>query len=273
MSTLLIHPTAVIHPATRIHETVTIGPYSVIEEGVELGPQTTVGPFVQICSGVSTGEQCEIHAHCVIGGLPQALNFDPKTLSGVKMGDRVVIREGSSINRSTQAGSFTEIGNHCFLMATTHVAHDCIVGNHVIMAHNSGLAGHVTVGDNTFVGGAAVFHQCCRIGEGAIIGGASRISMDVPPFTMTAERNELIGLNLIGLKRRGYSREAIKALKLAFREVCGTSGNMKERAALRLGKGVAEEVERCFLAFFADGKRGFVQPNGRALDNEAGAKS
>lgn len=263
MSTSLIHPTAVIDPAACIHESVTIGPYAVIEDGVELGPHSVVGPFVQIFKGTMSGERCEIHAHCVIGGLPQALNFDRATVSGVKIGDRVIIREGSTINRSTKAGAYTGIGDDSFLMATTHVAHDCVVGKHVVMAHNSCLAGHVTVGDYTFVGGAAVFHQFCRIGEGAIIGGASRISLDVPPFTMTAERNELIGLNLVGLKRRGFSREAIKALKLAYREVCGSPGKMKERAAERLQAGVAEEVERCFLRFFADGKRGFVQPQER----------
>lgn len=264
MPTSLIHPTAVIDPATRIHETVTIGPYSVIEEGVELGPYAKIGPYVQVCSGVTTGERCEIHAHCVIGGLPQALNFDATTQSGVRIGDDVIIREGSTINRSTKAGAVTEIGEGSFLMATTHVAHDCIVGKRVVMAHGSGLAGHVVVGDDTFIGGAAIFHQFCRVGHGAIIGGGARTSRDVPPYVMTAERDELIGLNLVGLKRRGHSREAIKALKLAFREVCGKPGNMKQRAAERLAKGVGCDEERLFLEFFAEGKRGFVQPDGGA---------
>jgi UDP-N-acetylglucosamine acyltransferase len=256
-----IHPTAVVHRATRIPESVVIGPYVVVEDGVELGEGCLVGAHAILRSGTVMGARCRIDSHAVIGGLPQDVRFDPRTPSGVRLGDEVVVREGVTVNRATQAGVFTEVESGVFIMAYAHVAHDCRVGAHAIVANNVMLAGFVEIGAHAFLGGGAAFHQYVRVGESAMVGGLGRVSRDVPPFTMTAERDELIGLNLVGLKRRGLTRESIKALKAAYRAVCAEPGNFRARAAGRMAaRAEPEEAARRFLEFFSRGRRGFVQP-------------
>ena len=164
------------------------------------------------------------------------------------------------MNRSTKAGGATVVGENCFLMAASHVAHDGVIGNNVVVANAVLLAGHVHVGDNCFLGGAAGFHQFVRIGEGAIVSGGARIAQDVPPYAMAAERNEVIGFNLIGLKRRGVSREAIRELKAAFRAVYFAPGNIREVATQALAGETYRSAEaRRFLEFFVSGKRGFAR--------------
>jgi UDP-N-acetylglucosamine acyltransferase len=145
-------------------------------------------------------------------------------------------------------------------MANSHVGHDCAVADDVVLANNVMLAGHVEVGANTFLGGGAGFHQFCRVGEGVMVSGLARIAQDIPPFTMAAERNEVIGLNLVGLKRRGLPRETIREIKEAFRAVYFTPGNIRDvaRAALDGGKFGSPEA-RLFLRFFTEGKRGFAR--------------
>lgn len=256
-----IHPTAVVHSGARLSETVAIGPYAVVEDGVEIGAQTMVGAHAVIRSGTLIGEHCKIDSHAVIGGLPQDLHFDPATRSGVRLGTGVVVREGVTIHRATKPEHFTEVGDAVYLMAYAHVGHDCVIGAHAIVANNVMLAGFVSIGAYAFLGGGAAFHQHARIGESAMISGLSRAGCDVPPFSMMAERNELIGLNLVGMKRRGFSRERIRSVKLAFRSVCGEPGNFRERAANYLSTRTdLDEVERRFLGFFAESRRGFVQP-------------
>jgi UDP-N-acetylglucosamine acyltransferase len=256
-----IHATAVIHSATRLDPSVTVGPYAVIEDGVELGENTVIEAHAIVRSGTVTGPRCQIGNHAVVGGLPQDLHFDPRTPSGVRLGAGVVVREGVTIHRATREGVFTEVGEEVFLMANSHVGHDCTIGAHAIIANNVMLAGFVTIGAHAFLGGGAALHQFIRIGESAMVSGLSRISRDVPPFSMMAERDDLIGLNLVGLKRRGFSRETIKAIKAAYRAVCGEPGNFRERAATyRAQRETPEPAEERFLEFFAGGKRGFIQP-------------
>ena len=257
-----IHPTAVIHAGACLHASVWVGPYAVIEDGVELGEHTVIGALAIVRRGTVIGRNCQIDSHAVVGGLPQDVHFDPRTPSGVRLGDRVVVREGVTIHRATREGACTEVGDGVFLMANCHIAHDCTVGEHAIIANNVMLAGFVTIGPHAFLGGGAALHQHIRIGESAMISGLSRISRDVPPFSMLAERDELIGLNLVGLKRRGFSRETIQAIKAAYRGVCGEPGNLRERAAAyRLRRSAVDEAEARFLEFFVGGKRGFVQPS------------
>jgi UDP-N-acetylglucosamine acyltransferase len=143
-------------------------------------------------------------------------------------------------------------------MANVHIGHDCVVGDEVVLANNVMLAGHVEIGAFTFVGGGAGVHQFCRIGGSAMISGLSRLSLDVPPYAMAAERDEVIGLNLVGLKRRGVARESVQELKEAFRAVYFGSGNLRALAGARLEEARTEEARR-FLAFFAGGKRGFAR--------------
>ncbi|MFH1498626.1 MAG: acyl-ACP--UDP-N-acetylglucosamine O-acyltransferase [Verrucomicrobiota bacterium] len=240
--------------SNRIH------PTAVIEDGVVLGDDCHIHPLVVLRAGTVLGDRVTIHAGTVIGGEPQALSFDPATPSGVRIGDGTTIREHVTINRAMHAGVETTVGANCFLMACSHLGHDCAVADNVILANNALLAGHVAVGAFSFVGGGAAVHQFSRIGESAMIGGLARITRDIPPFTMTAERDELVGLNLVGLRRRGFPRETIAELKSLFRELLWQPGNVRAlaAAALAAGRAVSPEATR-FLEFLSGGKRGFVQ--------------
>jgi UDP-N-acetylglucosamine acyltransferase len=199
----------------------------------------------------------------VVGGDPQYLKFDRRTPTFAKVGDGAVIRENATVNRSIYEGKATSIGARSFLMAGSHAGHDCEVGEDVVLANNTMLAGHVTVGSFTFVGGGAGVHQFVRIGESVMIGGLARITRDLAPFTIVAERDEVSGLNLVGLRRRGFSRDAIGELKEAFRRVYFEKGDIRRLAADAFAAGEADgfrsEEARRFLAFFAEGKRGFAR--------------
>jgi UDP-N-acetylglucosamine acyltransferase len=237
-----------------------IHPTAIVEEGAEIGRDCTIHAYAIVRRGTVLGERVTVHPFAVVGGDPQDLHFDPATESGVRIGSGTTIREHVTVSRSTKAGTSTTIGENCFLMASSHVAHDCQVGSNVVVANAVLLAGHVHVGDNCFLGGNAMFHQFVRVGEGAIVSGGSRIAQDIPPFAMAAERNEVIGFNLIGLKRRGVARESIRELKDAFRVVYFTPGNIREVAAKALGGEQFRTAEaRRFLEFFVSGKRGFAR--------------
>jgi UDP-N-acetylglucosamine acyltransferase len=196
----------------------------------------------------------------VVGGDPQVLRFDPATPTGVKIGAGTIIREYVTINRSTQEGGHTVVGSNCLFMACSHVAHDATVGDNVVIANAVLIAGHVDVGDHAVLGGGSAYHQFTRVGEGAIVGGLARITLDIPPFVMAAERDEVAGLNLVGLRRREVPREAIKEIKEAFRLVYFTSGNIRDVAARLLhGGGFKSRQARQFLEFMTAGKRGIAR--------------
>ena len=240
--------------ATIIH------PSAIIERESQLGAECDIHAGAIIRRHATLGDHVTVHPYAVIGGDPQDLHFDRKTESGVRIGAGTTLREHVTVNRSTKNGGCTEVGEQCFLMAGAHVAHDCVVGNNVILANNVMLAGHVTVGNNTFFGGGVGVHQFCRIGEGDMVSGNASISRDVPPFVMAAERDDVIGLNLIGLKRRGVAREAIAELKRAFHTVYFTPGNIRTVASSALGSGAFVTPEgRRFLEFFLGGKRSFAR--------------
>lgn len=237
-----------------------IHPTAVIEEGVQLGAGCVVHAYAVVKRHSILGEGVVVHPFAVLGGDPQFLKFDPATVSGVRIGAGTQIREHVTINRSIHAGQATSVGARCFLMASSHVGHDSVVADDVVLANNVMLAGHVHVGSHTFLGGGAGFHQFCRIGEGVIVSGLARVAQDIPPFAMAAERNEIIGLNLIGLKRRGLDREVIGEIKEAFRVVYFTPGNIREVAkAALVGSAFRTAEARRFLAFFTEGKRGFAR--------------
>lgn len=258
------HPTAVIHQATRLAGDVQVGAYAVIEDGVEIGPGCLIREHAIIRSGTLLGPNCLVDAHAVIGGLPQDLSFNPRTPSGVRVGEGVVFREGVTVNRGTAEGSFTEIGAGCFLMANSHVGHDCQVGAHVILANAVLLAGRVSVGAHTFIGGAAAVHQFCRIGESVMAGGLARISQDIPPFCLMAERNELIGLNLVGLKRRGFDRESIRELKQLYHLVYAVEGRPRVLAEAAMADGLGKTGPgQAFLQFLStESRKGVMRPRG-----------
>lgn len=236
-----------------------IDPRALVEEGAKLGNDCRILAGAVITRHAVLGDRVTVHPGAVVGGEPQYLKFDPETPSEVRVGDDTVIRENVTVNRGLKPGSATVVGARCYLMANAHAGHDCELADDVVLANNVMLAGHVTVGAFTFVGGGVGIHQFARIGASCMVAGLARVTVDQPPFTMIAERDELIGLNLVGLKRRGVAREAIAELKALFRAVYGESGNIREVAArwkaqVKSGEGAA------FLEFFAGGKRGFARP-------------
>jgi UDP-N-acetylglucosamine acyltransferase len=238
---------------TKIH------PTAIIEAGAELGEDCVIHAHAIVTGHARLGAGVVVHPGVVIGGDPQDLSFDPATLSGVRIGPRTVLRENVTVNRSTVARGDTQVGADCFLMAGAHIAHDCVVGDNVVLANNVMMAGHVKIGAFTFVGGGAGFHQFTRVGESAMVGGLARISLDIPPYVMAAERDEIVGLNLVGLKRRSFSREVVAELKGCFREVFFDGGNVRLRAQEVLKRGVQSAEARSFLEFFAGGRRGVAR--------------
>lgn len=247
----MIHPTAIIEPGAQVGADCEIHAYAVVTKHCVLADRVVVHPFA------------------VIGGDPQYLKFDRATVSGVRVGAGTVIREHVTINRSILAGGFTTIGEGCFLMASSHVGHDCAVGANVVLANAVLLAGHVTVDEHCFLGGGAAIHQFCRIGEGVMVAGNASITRDVPPHLMVAERDDIAGFNVVGLKRRGFSRESIAELKQAYHAVFFTAGNIRTVAANTLAEAGYRSVEaRRFLEFFSEGKRSFARPR-RATREDA----
>ena len=255
-----IHPTAIISPDATLAEGVDVGPYSIIGPDCHIGKNTSIGPHVVIESHTDIGEGCRISQFASLGGAPQDLKYRGEA-TRVVIGNYNTIREYVTINRATTADiGVTLIGNHNLLMAYCHVAHNCRLENHIVMANAANLAGHIHVEDFTIIGGLSGVHQFTRIGAHCIIGGASAVTKDVAPFVMASGNYaKLFGLNLIGLKRRGFTDETIQALKKAYRIVF--------RSSLLLSlaiKKVEQEVEdlpevRQFLAFIRDSKRGLCR--------------
>jgi UDP-N-acetylglucosamine acyltransferase len=238
----------------------TIHPTAIIERDAQLGSDCDLQAGAIVRRDTILGDRVVVHPYAVIGGDPQDLHFDHLTGSGVRIGAGTTLREHVTVNRSTKPGGFTVVGEECFLMANVHVAHDCVVGRNVVLGNNAMLAGHVSIGDYTFLGGGVGVHQFCRVGEGVMISGNASVSRDIPPFVMVAERDAVIGLNLIGLKRRGVPRAAIVELKRAFQAVYFTPGNIRSVAASVLANGGFESMEaKRFLEFFTSGKRSFAR--------------
>ena len=232
----------------------TIHPTAIVEPGAQLGADCEIMAYAIVTKHCVLGDRVVVHPFAVLGGDPQYLKFDRASATGVRIGAGTVIREHVTINRSIHAGQATVVGGNCFFMATSHAAHDCEVGNHVVLANGALLAGHVSVGDHTFFGGAAAVHQFCRIGESVMVAGHAAITRDVPHYTMVAERDDVIGLNLVGLKRRGVARAAMAELKAVFHDVYFTPGNIRDIAAARLAAGTYESADaRRFLEVFAGG--------------------
>jgi UDP-N-acetylglucosamine acyltransferase len=223
------HPTAIIHPGARLAADVTVGPYTVIGEHVTVGAGTQIGAHCVIEGWTEIGEAC-VFSHFVSAGTPpQDLKFGGEE-SRLIIGHHNTFREFVTLNRGTHhGGGATRIGNHNFLMAYVHVAHDCTLGNHVILANAATLAGHIEIGDHAVLGGLTGVHQFARIGAYAMIGGCSAIAQDVPPFvSATGNRAKLYGLNLVGLKRNGFTEERIAALKKAYRTLFASHLAMKD---------------------------------------------
>ena len=254
-----IHETAVVYPGARIGKNVEIGPYSVIGENVEIGEGTVIGPHVVITGWTSIGRDCKIYQFASIGEEPQDLKFAGEK-SYVFIGDRTKIREGATVHRATGEGEETRIGNDCLLMAYTHVAHNCIVGNHVIMSNAATLAGHIIVEDRVVIGGLSGVHQFVKIGRNAMIGGASKVVQDVPPF-MIADGHpaKVAGLNSVGMSRAGVPKEARRELKKAYRILYKNGLSLDQAIAMMEQELEAYEEVEHFLRFLRNAERGICR--------------
>lgn len=256
----MIHPTAIIDSRAELDTGVDIGPYSVIQENVRIGAGTVIEPYVTIAPYVTLGPECHIFQYASIGAIPQDVKFKGEK-SFVNIGQGTTIREFVTINRGTEAGGgVTEIGRGSFLMAYTHVAHDCRIGNSVIMANNATLAGHITIGDNAIIGGLVAIHQFVRIGSHCFIGGKSAVVKDIPPYVIASgDRARLHGLNSVGLKRHGFSPETRAALKKTYRILFRIGLTLNEAIErVRADVEPLPEVEN-FIGFIKSSERGVTR--------------
>lgn len=257
-----IHPTAIVNPKAELGANVTVGPFCVIDADVKIGANTRIGPHVTILSFTSIGAGCSIHAHVVLGDLPQDMAFKD-VVSYVRIGANCTIREGVTIHRGTKSETETVAGEGCYLMANSHLAHNVRLGNQVILANGALLAGYVEVGDRVFISGNAVVHQFCRIGKLAMMSGNSALSKDLPPFcTIISSRNNVAGLNVVGLRRAGYGAPDRLAIKRAFHTLYQSGLNVSQATAKIRAESPTEAVLE-FCEFVEQSKRGICRFGGQ----------
>ena len=252
-----LHPTAVVDPSARIGERVSVGAYSVVGAEVEIGDGTSIGAHCSIDGPTRIGRDNRIHGHAAIGGDPQDKKFGGERTELV-IGDGNVIREFVTISRGTgNGGGITRVGDRNWLLAYTHIAHDCQVGNDCVFSNNATLAGHVEVGDQVILSGFVGVHQFCRIGAHAFIGMGAFVNGDVPPYVMVAQEGygRPRGINAEGLKRRGFDAARISAIKRAYRALY-VSGAKLDEALQQLAE-LAQDSDdvRAMLAFIERGER------------------
>ena len=212
----MVHATAIIHKDAQLSGDVKVGPYAIINDEVEIGEGTQIGSHVLIDSGTIVGKNCRIHHGAVLGTPPQDLKFGGEKTQLI-IGDDTTIREYATLNRGTDYRWKTLVGKGCFIMIYAHVAHDCLLGDNVILANSVNLAGHVEIGDCAIIGGVVPVHQFVKIGAHSIVGGGFRVQKDVCPFALVGGYPlKTMGLNIIGLKRRGFPEKTIEILRQTF---------------------------------------------------------
>jgi UDP-N-acetylglucosamine acyltransferase len=258
----MIHPTAIIHPQSKLDSTVRVGPYAVIEGGVELGADCVVGPHVYLTGLTTIGRGNHFYAGCVIGDAPQDLKYKGEP-TRLRIGDHNVFREQVTVHRSTKPDAETIIGSHNFLMANAHVAHNCVMGDHVIMANGAVLGGHAEVQDRAFLSGNCCVHQFTRVGTLALMQGNSAISKDLPPFTVALRINEICGLNSVGLRRAGFTTEQRLELKRLYLWLFRGGKNLRESLG-EARKKFSSDRARILLDFVTGAKRGVCADVGHA---------
>jgi len=255
----MISNLAYIHPDARIGKDVTIEPFSYIAGNVIIGEGTWVGPNATIMDGARIGKQCRIFPSAVVSGIPQDLKFRGEETTA-EIGDNTTVREGVTLNRGTAAVGKTVIGNDCLLMAYSHIGHDCYIGNNCIIGNSTGLAGEVKVGDWAILSGGTLVHQFTRIGAHVIIGGGAKVRIDVPPF-IKADRDPLsyLGLNSVGLTRRGFQKERIDEIHNIYRIIYQSGMNISQ-ALDHIEKEFKPSSDRNYiLEFIRKSERGIIR--------------
>lgn len=223
-----VHPTAIVDPKAEIGEGVTIGPYSLVQDNVHIADDCHIGSHVVLLSGTRLARGVKVMHHAVIGEVPQDLKFGNEETTA-EIGENTVIREFATVNRGTSSHWRTVVGSSCLIMAYVHIAHDCLVGDNVVIANASNIAGHVEIQDWVIIGGMVGIHQFVKIGQHSLIGGHYRVTKDVPPYILSAgEPLRYEGINSIGLRRRGFNRESITAIKQAYQLIYRSECNVSD---------------------------------------------
>ncbi len=255
----MISPLAHINPDAKIGDNVVIEPFVYIDGDVVIGDGTWIGPHAVIYDGARIGRNCRIFNGASVSAIPQDLKFNGEKTT-VEIGDNTTIREFATLNRGTSARGMTTIGSDCLIMAYAHVAHDCSVGDHVIMVGYSGIAGEVKIGDWAILGGGTVVHQFVRIGAHAIIGGGSKVRIDVPPY-IKADREPLafMGINSVGLERRGFSKEKVNEIHEIYRAYYNMGMNSSQALAYIEEKFQPALERDTILAFVRSSARGVIR--------------
>lgn len=226
-----IHPSAIVNSTATLADDVTVGPFAIIDEAVEIGTGCQIGAHVWIAKGSVLGEKNIVGYGTVIGANPQSQGFDISITSNVTIGAHNEIREYVTIHRSIEEQGSTSIEESNYLMTGVHLAHDVVMGSHNCLANNVLIAGHVKIGAHTFLGGGSGFHQFIHIGSFSMVQGNSVVSRDVPPFCTAHGRNELAGLNVVGLRRGGFTKQERSEIKQAYHLLFRSGGNLKESLA------------------------------------------
>ncbi|MCK5776872.1 MAG: acyl-ACP--UDP-N-acetylglucosamine O-acyltransferase [Bacteroidales bacterium] len=258
-------PLAYVHPQAKVAKNVVIEPFVNIEKNVEIGEGSWIGSNVTIMEGARIGKNCKIFPGAVISAIPQDLKYEGEETS-VEIGDNTTIREFVTINRGTKANMKTTVGSNCLLMAYVHIAHDCIVGNNVILANGATLAGHIEIHDWAIIGGLSAVHQFVQVGRHAMISGGGMARKDVPPFTKAGrEPLSYVGINSIGLRRRGFKPEQINQIQEIYRIIYLKNKNVSQAVNLIEATIPATRERDEILSFIAQSTRGIMRGYSRFL--------
>ncbi len=255
----MISPLASVHPNTKIADDVEIGPFVFIDEDVEIGEGTVIDANATVCAHTRIGKHCHVFPSAVVGAIPQDLKFKGE-LTYTFIGDHTVLRECSTVHRGTASKGKTVVGQHCLIMAYSHVAHDVVVGNYVIMSNATQLAGEVVVDDWAILGGGTLVHQFSHIGQHAMIQGGSHINKDIPPYIIAArDPIQFCGINTVGLGRRGFTKEQVERIQQVYRYIYMSHLNISQ-AIEKVQQDIPQSEERdLILQFIQSSERGVVK--------------
>ena len=252
-------PLAYIHPGAKIATNVVVEPFTTIHNNVKIGSGTWIGSNVTIMEGARIGSNCRVFPGAVISAIPQDLKFDGEESLAI-IGNNTTIRECVTVNRGTKALGKTQIGDNCLIMATSHIAHDCIIGDSCILANGTVLAGHVTIGDFAILSGLVAVHQFIHVGEHALVSGGSLVRKDVPPFTKAGkEPLSYIGMNSIGLRRRGFKTEKIREIQNIFRILYQKNYNTTQALEIIEAEMEATKERDQIILFIKNSQRGIMK--------------
>jgi UDP-N-acetylglucosamine acyltransferase len=253
-----IHPTAIVSNKAEIGNNVTIFPYAIVHDNVVIGNDCSIGPHAVIYDGARIGNRVIIHQGASIANVPQDLKFSNEDSLFI-IDDDTVVREFVTFHRGTKDTGFSRVGKNCLFMAYSHVAHDVTVGDNCIIANSVQIAGHVTIEDYVIIGGSTPVHQFCLVGQHSMIGGGFRIVQDVPPFILAGnEHLKYSGLNVIGLRRRGFSNEDIATLKKIYGYIYSNSLNVSQAKEKIINEFAGNKYAQVVLEFLSKSKRGLV---------------